>query len=108
MVCSGSAISDREPAIERLTGVNEASAENDVVAFSSKAIMGRDHRRRNTPSRAVALVTDTTVRRSAASSGSGRHSVASTTLNIVVIAAMPSESVPIAVAVRPSPARGNG
>src|SRR6185295_20307170 len=67
----------------------------------STAITGRDQRRRTRPSRGVVRVTYSITRRSGSANGGGRSSAAYTTLNIVVVAPIPSASVRIATTATP-------
>lgn len=62
---------------------------------------GRDQRSRTRPSRGVVRVTYSITSRSGFAKGTGRSSAAYTTLNIVVVAAMPSASVRMATMAMP-------
>ena len=82
--------------IVMLVSVTDAIDSNDVVAASSSAIPGRDQRRRWRPSRAVVFVTETTGESIGTLERHRPPEVASTTLNIVVVAPMPSASATMA------------
>ena len=72
---------------------NDPIESNDVAACSSPVMLDNDQRRRCWPSRALMRVLNRTTSRSGSSKGGGRSSIAWTTLNIVVVAPMPSASV---------------
>ncbi len=95
--CSGSPV----VWIATLLPVNVAIDSNDLTVCCSRCADGIDQRRRMNPSRSFNRVRCRIAMRSARGSGGSRHSVASTTLNIVVVAAMPSASVAMAARARP-------
>ena len=81
--------------------VNDPTLSNDVAIRSSSVMFGIDHRSRCSPSRGVTLVLNRMTSRSGSANGGGRSSSAETTLNIVVVAPMPSASVRIATTATP-------
>ena len=96
-MCSGSP----RPLSVNSGAVNDPRLSNDVAIRSSSAMFGIDHRSRCRPSRGVTLVLNRTTRRSGSANGGGRSSSAETTLNIVVVAPMPSASVRMATTATP-------
>ena len=75
---------------------NDPIESNDVAVCSSAVMLDNDQRRRCRPSRALVRVLNRMTSRSGSAKGGGRSSIACTTLNIVVVAPMPSASVAIA------------